>query len=62
MDWSTGDYAFAQEYAAWGWFKSEATCDADQEIFRVVIDTADEGDNSGANPNFASGTWTPDFN
>lgn len=59
---TTGDYPFAKEYAAWGWFKSTATCGEDATIFRIVIDTPEEGNNNGENPNFSEDTWSADLN
>jgi len=58
---TTGDYPFAKEYAAWGWFKSTSTCGEDQTILRIVIDTPEEGNNQGENPNYDGDTWTADF-
>lgn len=55
-DVTSGDYEFSQEYAVYGWVKSEPTCEGDSVAFRVVIDTPEEGnsiDASYPNPNFA---------
>jgi hypothetical protein len=52
MLWSSGDYPFAQEYSAYMWIEDTISCDGEQTVFRVVIDTPDEGSNGGANPNF----------
>jgi len=41
LDWSTGDYAFAESYAVWGWAVNYGDCESN-ELFRLVIDTPEE--------------------
>lgn len=48
LDWHTDGYAFGEEYAVWGWARSEANCDRTQVLFRFVIDTPSEGAGSGS--------------
>lgn len=55
LDWKENNYSFGEEYAVWGWARSDSTCDKPETLFRFVIDVPDEGKKSNGytNPNYA---------